>query len=463
MQKIARYAIVLLAVFVLQPCLPAQEKQIAEDVLKKFVAEKDSSFKFEIVERRNVGKSTAIRLHLVSQSWKEVTWKHVLWIAVPNKLISECKAAAEAKQQPVKTNGLLFITGGAWAKEWGDTAPKNADPRGEVQAVLAIAEASNCPAVVLSQVPFQPMLGNLNEDALIAETFKRFILGQGTDWPLLMPMVRAASRAMDAAQAVGSEEWKLDIAKFTVSGASKRGWTTWLTSAVDPRVDALAPMVIDMLNMPIQMKHQLDSWGEYSEEIGDYTSLQLQKYLQTPPGQSLVNIVDPYRYRDRIQQPKLLIFGTNDRYWPIDACNIYWNELSGPKYLLYTPNQGHGIKDVMRLVGSVSALQRSRLGQFVMPELKWESKCIDGKMTLRMNADRKPMEVNLWTAKSSTKDFRNAEWTSSTISVNGENVCSVEPELPTSGYQAWFGEWKFENEQYPAFFSTNMILSTQKP
>lgn len=93
-------------------------------MLKKFVAEKDSSFKFEIVERRNVGKSTAIRLHLVSQSWKEVTWKHVLWIAVPNKLIAECKAAADAKQQPVKTNGLLFITGGAWAKEWGDTALK---------------------------------------------------------------------------------------------------------------------------------------------------------------------------------------------------------------------------------------------------------------------------------------------------------------------------------------------------
>lgn len=67
---------------------------------------------------------------------------------------------------------------------------------------------------------------------------------------------------------VGNEEWKLDIAKFTVSGANKRGWTTWLTSAVDPRVDALAPMVIDMLNMPVQMKHQLDSWGEeYSEQI----------------------------------------------------------------------------------------------------------------------------------------------------------------------------------------------------
>jgi PhoPQ-activated pathogenicity-related protein len=110
----------------------------------------------------------------------------------------------------------------------------------------------------------------------------------------------------------------------------------------------------------------------------------------------------------------------------------------------------------------MSALQRSRLGQFVMPELKWASKCEDGKMSLKMSTNRKPLEVSLWTAKSSSKDFRNSEWTSSTVSVDGENVCSIEPELPETGYQAWFGEWKFENERYPAFFSTNMILSTQK-
>ena len=38
------------------------------------------------------------------------------------------------------------------------------------------------------------------------------------------------------------------IDKFLVAGASKRGWTTWMTGAVDTRVIGLFPIVMDMLN-----------------------------------------------------------------------------------------------------------------------------------------------------------------------------------------------------------------------
>ena len=54
---------------------------------------------------------------------------------------------------------------------------------------------------------------------------------------------------MDAVQAWASEQGKGEVKRFVVTGGSKRGWTTWLTGAVDNRVIAIAPMVIVMLNM----------------------------------------------------------------------------------------------------------------------------------------------------------------------------------------------------------------------
>ena len=47
---------------------------------------------------------------------------------------------------------------------------------------------------------------------------------------------------LDAVQAFARQEFNHKIEKFVVSGASKRGWTTWLTGAVDARVRAIAPM-----------------------------------------------------------------------------------------------------------------------------------------------------------------------------------------------------------------------------
>ena len=55
-------------------------------------------------------------------------------------------------------------------------------------------------------------------------------------------------------------------------------------------------------------------------------------------------MVDPYSFRDRLTMPKLLINGTNDRYWTLNALDLYWNELKEPKYVVELPNAGHGLE-----------------------------------------------------------------------------------------------------------------------
>src|SRR5258705_10748191 len=107
------------------------------------------------------------------------------------------------------------------------------------------------------------------------------------------------------------KRWGRSIDSFTIAGASKRGWTSWLTAAVDPRIAGVAPMVIDMLNMPAQIKLQQATFGGLSEQVKDYANIDLPGRLDSDLGGNLLATVDPYSYRERLTQSKLIVLGTN--------------------------------------------------------------------------------------------------------------------------------------------------------
>src|SRR5207247_3950439 len=96
------------------------------------------------------------------------------------------------------------------------------------------------------------------------------------------------------------------VTRFVVSGGSKRGWTTWTTAAVDRRVIAIAPAVIDLLNVVPSFTHHWPAYGAWSDAVKDYVDHGLMDRINTPGFQALMRTEEPYEYRQRLTMPKLL-------------------------------------------------------------------------------------------------------------------------------------------------------------
>ncbi len=419
---------------------PSLFHQVTHDVLKAYVYAPDNSYQWKQRQRAQVGKGQLVELIMVSQTWKNIRWKHQLYVYKPSRVTND--------------RAILVIGGGSWRKEYDQPGQGLSVPR-EAQVLAPAAEALGSIIAVVKHVPFQPIINGRVEDQIISYTFDKFLTTGDTSWPLLRPMVKSAVRAMDTVQEFCRKQWNLEITGFTLTGASKRGWTTWLTSAVDPRVKALAPMVIDVLNMEAHLKLQLDAWGEFSEQIQDYTKLKIPQRLHTPLGKFLNAVVDPYHHRYWITQPKLMINGTNDRYWPLEALRLYWDDLLGPRWVLYVPNNGHGLKDFVRVVGAIAALHQHNTGQQPLPQFQWSwQENGDGSLTVRVKADPAPDRVLVWEAQSETMDFRPVRWTSRTLQPESKGCWSYTLRATGEKYQAAFLEGQWQREPLPLFLST---------
>jgi PhoPQ-activated pathogenicity-related protein len=286
-------------------------------------------------------------------------------------------------------------------------------------------------------------------------------------------MAKSVVRSMDALQAFAKQEWKTDVKNFVVSGASKRGWTSWLTAASgDKRVKAIAPLVIDTLNMTVQIENQKRSYGTGSEQIKDYTDNGLLNLTKSPDREKLLTMVDPYSYRERLTLPKMLIFGTNDRYWPQDALNSYWDGLSGEKHILYVPNAGHGLQETKngkreqlptRAVNTLAAFCRSQVYDRPLPKLTWKHGEKGDNAMIAVTSDRPMKSVRLYETTAATLDFRDSTWTPVFTSGKDLSASTLSTGYPTTGLKALLAEAEYEDDGQTYTLSTQLrILEPKK-
>jgi len=378
----------------------------------------DDSYAYEIKDEFQIGVCKAQVVRLTSQTWQGKPWQH--WLTI-----------LEPEDTSLKDAAILFISGGSSQSGQPDAN------HGEVKQFALVASVCQVPVAILHQVPNQPLQGKKFEDDLIAFTFDQYMNGLGDDWPLLLPMVESAIRAMDTTAALLKEQNGTKVTRFSVAGASKRGWTTWLTSAVDKRVVSIAPMVIDVLNMPAQMKQQFQSYGRYSQMITPYLKYDFPARMLKDEGKKLTELVDPFSYRKQIEIPKLMVLGTNDPYWTVDASSLYFPELVGPKNLYYLPNGGHGLG--IQVLPTMATFFQKTLNNQRLEKMKWE---LDKENNFHVKWTGKPRAVHLWKAHSTTRDFREAKWESTRL----ENLTSSTQNLlqvPSSGYNAFFIDLEF--------------------
>jgi PhoPQ-activated pathogenicity-related protein len=262
-------------------------------------------------------------------------------------------------------------------------------------------------------------------------------------------MVKSAVRAMDTVQKhLGSlDSGAINVTEFVVSGGSKRGWTTWLTAAVDKRVVAIAPAVIDVLNMDEQMKHHFSAYGFYSNAIADYVEMNVFERLDTPRGRELTKFIDPYEYRDRYANiPKCLINSTGDQFFLPDSAQFYFHDLPGEKHIRYVPNTDHGLGS-SDAIESLLVFFKSVVVGASRPKFTWS---VNDDCSIEVKTTTKPTAVKLWQATNpNTRNFRldliGPVWKSSALSEQGGGAYIAKVPKPEKGWTAFFAELTFDS------------------
>ena len=434
---------------------PARARS-SQTALDRYVAAPDSSFTWKVLRELPAEGVTATLLEMTSQRWlteQEVErplWTHWITVARPAKVTSDV--------------AFLFITGGSLDRQpparppgWLTDAARDT---GTVTAELRLVP--NQPVVFKDDPSRKPR----SEDDFIAYTWDKFLRTGDEKWPARLPMTKSAVRAMDAvtAFAASPEGGGQQVSRFVVSGGSKRGWTTWTTAAVDSRVVAIAPAVIDLLNVERSFVHHWQAYGAWSNAVNDYVEHGIMNWMGTREFRALMRIEEPYEYRDRLTMPKMIVNASGDQFFLPDSSQFYFDDLRGEKHLRYVPNASHSLEKTDALE-TLHAFYSAIVTNTPRPDLRWSFER-DG--SIKVTTKQRPTDVQLWQAVNpNARNFRfdaiGAAYQSTPLAASGPDTWVARVAPPSQGWTAFFVEMTFRNgARYPLKLTTSVRVLPDK-
>ena len=426
----------------------ASSARASETALDRYVAAPDPAYTWSVAKTLpSPDGTTATLIDLTSQRWldgevEQPLWKHWLVVVTPAKVTSDV--------------ALLFIGGGR-----NDRNP----PASPAPLLVDAARETGTITAELRMVPNQPVVFKNDpakkprtEDDFIAYTWNQFLRTGDDRWPARLPMTKSAVRAMDTLTAFAASPagGGSRVTRFVVSGASKRGWTTWAAAAVDSRVVAIAPAVIDLLNVEPSFEHHYRAYGRYSDAVDDYVQQGIMEWLGTPQFRALMKIEEPYEYRDRLTMPKLMLNAGGDQFFLPDSSQFYFDRLRGENHLRYVPNTDHSLNKsdaIETLVAFYAAVVAGK----PRPEFTWT---FDKDGSIKVVSKERPEAVLQWEATNpDARDFRletiGPAYKSTALTPSGPNTWVARVPKPAKGWTAFFVELTFPSGgRYPLKFTT---------
>ncbi|WP_179957610.1 PhoPQ-activated pathogenicity-related family protein [Exilibacterium tricleocarpae] len=424
--------------------------------LKDYVATPDPAYQFTLIGTIEEADATVYLLLLTSQQWRmpaevdRTLWQHQLSIVVPHVVSSR--------------TGMIFIGGG------------DNDDIGRPSSLLstagALAVGSGSVVGLLGQIPNQPLVFAdepgiaKEEDDLVAFTFDKAMDTGDYTWPAYLPMVKSVVRSMDAVQAfLTASTPAIELDDFVITGFSKRGATAWLTAVVDPRVTAVAPGVFDVLNFTPSFESHRASYGAFSSALAPYVEYDILDRARTREGRELLQVVDPFTYRDRLTLPKYILAASGDEFFPVDSGQFYADALQGEALFRYLPNTNHGGAnggDDAAFAGLLAWYLRV-INRQPRPQVQWHVD--DG--TLRVTTDGVPLQASLWQANNpSARDFRfdevGAIWHATPLTADGDGSYVARLENPVTGWSGYFVELVFPGlGPLPEVYTTPVFITPE--
>lgn len=424
-----------------------------ENPMEVYVETVDTVFDFEPVHRMEGDGYTFHILRMTSQEWLDSTlvedpiWWHYVEIIVPDG----------AKG----TTGMLYIDGGT--RE--DEVPQAPHP-----IPLQTALATQTITARVHNVPNQPAYfdsddaGARYEDGIIAYGWRKFLEGgadkKDAEWLSRLPMTTAAVRAMDAVSAFTRAEPGPAVEQFVVAGGSKRGWTTWTTAVTDQRVVAIAPFVIDLLNLVPSFEHHWRTYGFWSPAVDDYVEEGIMEWQRSREYQAMLDIVEPYSYREQLTLPKMLINATGDEFFLPDSWRFYYHDLEGEKHLRYVPNTGHSLSETDALQTFI-AFYYGIVNDRPRPTFDWRVE--NDTINIATAADMPPSGITLWQAHNpEARDFRlpvlGKAYQASRLALEADGEYKISVPAPDEGWRAFFVELTFDDYAPVPFKSTTGVV-----